>query len=226
MRSSDWSSDVCSSDLVEIRVVDPGAGNEGVDRQRLVAVGHGGRDLVGLQHHILALRDLVALHLVLRRHRLAGLLVDELAPDPVAGRPVQGVEGDTLGSRGRGVQGHAAGEFADLDEALPVGPRRHAATPGSARSEEHTSELQSLMRNSYAVFCLKKKKKINNQRHKKTINSHNHVNKNKTLNKQQYQLGITATNAQDTTINYIKHNNIHHNYMLTLQTQTPSHNTA
>src|SRR3546814_1440858 len=29
----------------------------------------------------------------------------------------------------------------------------------SVRSEEHTSELQSLMRNSYAVFCLKKKKK-------------------------------------------------------------------
>src|SRR3546814_1877868 len=29
------------------------------------------------------------------------------------------------------------------------------------RSEEHTSELQSLMRNSYAVFCLKKKKTIN-----------------------------------------------------------------
>src|SRR3546814_3690888 len=30
---------------------------------------------------------------------------------------------------------------------------------GPRRSEEHTSELQSLMRNSYAVFCLKKKKK-------------------------------------------------------------------
>src|SRR3546814_8659860 len=30
------------------------------------------------------------------------------------------------------------------------------------RSEEHTSELQSLMRNSYAVFCLKKKKNTNN----------------------------------------------------------------
>src|SRR3546814_5038889 len=29
------------------------------------------------------------------------------------------------------------------------------------RSEEHTSELQSLMRNSYAVFCLKKKKHMN-----------------------------------------------------------------
>src|SRR3546814_10014796 len=32
-----------------------------------------------------------------------------------------------------------------------------------ARSEEHTSELQSLMRNSYAVFCLKKKKKPSEQ---------------------------------------------------------------
>src|SRR3546814_3757927 len=32
-----------------------------------------------------------------------------------------------------------------------------------ARSEEHTSEIQSLMRISYAVFCLKKKKHINNQ---------------------------------------------------------------
>src|SRR3546814_10785365 len=31
-----------------------------------------------------------------------------------------------------------------------------------ARSEEHTSELQSLMRISYAVFCLKKKKKNSN----------------------------------------------------------------
>src|SRR3546814_6744837 len=31
---------------------------------------------------------------------------------------------------------------------------------GTIRSEEHTSELQSLMRISYAVFCLKKKKKI------------------------------------------------------------------
>src|SRR3546814_2102786 len=36
--------------------------------------------------------------------------------------------------------------------------------PGTrVRSEEHTSELQSLMRNSYAVFCLKKKKKKNTQ---------------------------------------------------------------
>src|SRR3546814_9695329 len=41
-------------------------------------------------------------------------------------------------------------------------------TASGNRSEEHTSELQSLMRISYAVFCLKKKKKKTNyQNHKK-----------------------------------------------------------
>src|SRR3546814_3883504 len=38
--------------------------------------------------------------------------------------------------------------------------RSCTGTPGPLRSEEHTSELQSLMRISYAVFCLKKKTKI------------------------------------------------------------------
>src|SRR3546814_1903289 len=37
-------------------------------------------------------------------------------------------------------------------------PAEVIAGHGAVRSEEHTSELQSLMRNSYAVFCLKKKK--------------------------------------------------------------------
>src|SRR3546814_7484537 len=37
------------------------------------------------------------------------------------------------------------------------------ATPDVSRSEEHTSELQSLMRISYAVFCLKKKKHTKNK---------------------------------------------------------------
>src|SRR3546814_2049649 len=44
------------------------------------------------------------------------------------------------------------------------------------RSEEHTSELQSLMRISYAVFCLKKKKKTNNQ----TCEQHYHLHINTT----------------------------------------------
>src|SRR3546814_6845451 len=41
----------------------------------------------------------------------------------------------------------------------PHCPRPAARLKQRARSEEHTSELQSLMRNSYAVFCLKKKTK-------------------------------------------------------------------
>src|SRR3546814_10707181 len=42
---------------------------------------------------------------------------------------------------------------------------RQAASVVRIRSEEHTSELQSLMRLSYAVFCLKKKKHINQHKH-------------------------------------------------------------
>src|SRR3546814_6892941 len=41
---------------------------------------------------------------------------------------------------------------------LVSGLRQHVIMSRLDRSEEHTSELQSLMRNSYAVFCLKKKK--------------------------------------------------------------------
>src|SRR3546814_3429133 len=43
-------------------------------------------------------------------------------------------------------------------------PDRSIVYTGDTRSEEHTSELQSLMRISYAVFCLKKK---NNKKHSK-----------------------------------------------------------
>src|SRR3546814_3570427 len=57
-------------------------------------------------------------------------------------------------------------------------PARHAAQHAKGvimgvRSEEHTSELQSLMRISYAVFCLKKK--INKQQ---PINQHRHTTTN------------------------------------------------
>src|SRR3546814_4631377 len=44
-------------------------------------------------------------------------------------------------------------------------PGRH----DKMKTEEHTSELQSLMRISYAVFCLKKKNNTTNQQHKQTI---------------------------------------------------------
>src|SRR3546814_4673659 len=45
--------------------------------------------------------------------------------------------------------------------------------PQSSRSEEHTSELQSLMRISYAVFCLKKKKHNKTPQKQKKYNSNN-----------------------------------------------------
>src|SRR3546814_2007265 len=46
-----------------------------------------------------------------------------------------------------------------LHQPLSRGLRRRFFQGGLGRSEEHTSELQSLMRISYAVFCLKKKNK-------------------------------------------------------------------
>src|SRR3546814_1736440 len=52
-----------------------------------------------------------------------------------------------------------------LDRSLRAQPRHPLPGPGiggEQRSEEHTSELQSLMRISYAVFCLKKKNTKNN----------------------------------------------------------------
>src|SRR3546814_12482132 len=68
----------------------------------------------------------------------------------------------------RPVHDALKGRFGLLGNAFPNGwrnRRRRAALAGlslavfMSRSEEHTSELQSLMRISYAVFCLKKKKK-------------------------------------------------------------------
>src|SRR3546814_1894113 len=53
------------------------------------------------------------------------------------------------------------------------------------RSEEHTSELQSLMRISYAVFCLKKKKKNRDRNSKK-------VHRKKQTEKQQKQTRMTG----------------------------------
>src|SRR3546814_4458161 len=63
---------------------------------------------------------------------------------------------------------------AKLDQEAPFADPQELADYDSiifgtpTRSEEHTSELQSLMRISYAVFCLKKKK------HKTELNTHTH----------------------------------------------------
>src|SRR3546814_10359811 len=98
MRISDWSSDVCSSDLVA-----------GLDRQRRAVDEVVDRD---------------------QRLQLAAeaFLIEQL-------------------DRGRRQRRGVAA----------LGGERKLVLPATDRSEEHTSELQSLMRISYAVFCLKKK---------------------------------------------------------------------
>src|SRR3546814_10327302 len=113
MRISDWSSDVCSSDLQEPA---PGA------------------DRVGGRSHCLSQAD-------------GGLPGFAGAHLPRAGGPLLSfMDGRT--------PSHATQRCA-------AGGSRALTLPGGApyieRSEEHTSELQSLMRTSYAVFCLKKK---------------------------------------------------------------------
>src|SRR3546814_1342103 len=81
-----------------------------------------------------------------------------------------------------GITGAAAESFDDHTFALELLETQDVlVVPGSSfnvpyrnhRSEEHTSELQSLMRISYAVFCLKKKK--NKTIKKKTIKSINRI---------------------------------------------------
>src|SRR3546814_3971005 len=128
MRISDWSSDVCSSDLFEFPV-------EIVQRLGLIVAG--GDDEVeeaALPEGYEALQ-LPADGML----RPAELVEDEL----ILAIPVVPVKpGSEAVERDWPVQ---------ADEEM--------------RSEEHTSELQSLMRISYAVFCLKKKK---NNRHKRT----------------------------------------------------------
>src|SRR3546814_10284143 len=115
MRISDWSSDVCSSDLL-------GAGNAGLgSKGTREAEAHFG------SHPHLSGRGFPGLH---------------------------GLHREPLGDRGAAVElaRRAQGRARDLPSDLP--PHQRAI----CRSEEHTSELQSLMRISYAVFCLKKTK--------------------------------------------------------------------
>src|SRR3546814_8371522 len=62
-----------------------------------------------------------------------------------------------------GLHGTTCARVGCMPSKLLIAAAEAAHTAASAaRSEEHTSELQSLMRISYAVFCLKKKTKIEN----------------------------------------------------------------
>src|SRR3546814_1544475 len=74
-----------------------------------------------------------------------------------------------------GIGGSALGPDLLVD-ALGRHSDRYDVAVVSNRSEEHTSELQSLMRISYAVFCLKKKKKTKEHRYRKQQNKQHYTN--------------------------------------------------
>src|SRR3546814_5224734 len=120
MRISDWSSDVCSSDLLNLRSVSAAYGKGQVLWDVALDIRPGeaatilGRNGVG-------------------KTTLMKTIMGQI---PVAGGYIY-INGDDV-------------------TAMSAHERSRA---GIGRSEEQTSELQSLMRISYAVFCLKKKKK-------------------------------------------------------------------
>src|SRR3546814_2838834 len=120
MRISDWSSDVCSSDLI--------------DRQLLAGGIEAGRA---------------------RLHRQQRALAGAIEPDLVQA-PWRAGRLQRLGDLER-LQGRVAADQR-LDQRAGGRAQVLQALIELRRSEEHTSELQSLMRTSYAVFCLKKKK--------------------------------------------------------------------
>src|SRR3546814_2110136 len=130
MRISDWSSDVCSSDLLAVYIQDP-----------LVTVMVGG--FVGTFP---------------QQVRIVG---EASVPQAIPYRANMTVLDVIIATGG-------LTEFADGNNTTLVRLDN--------RSEEHTSELQSLMRISYAVFCLKKKKQ-NTDHTKTTIKPRTYKNK-------------------------------------------------
>src|SRR3546814_8235579 len=139
MRISDWSADVCSSDLIG-SVADADWDAHANVARRIGPVDDllGHQDLVRDQMLLAFARD--------DRDRADADLVDR--PEALADR-------DHVARLDRAVH-----EQDDSGEKIPERLLKPEAD-GKARSEEHTSELQSLMRIPYAVFCLKQHNSTN-----------------------------------------------------------------
>src|SRR3546814_6948061 len=125
MRISDWSSDVCSSDL----------------RRSSVGAGPRAKEAVNVPHKF-AFRS--------NRDEVA-LVIPRVSSENRPFLPVGLVERDIiLGDRNFAIYD------APLWNLALIASRLHWVWIGTVRSEEHKYELQSIMRTSYAVFCLKK----------------------------------------------------------------------
>src|SRR3546814_10151352 len=120
MRISDWSSDVCSSDLK-------------------LAGRVSGTDVESAGDRVLA-----KVHALRAGQYLCRFDIDHATADPVAVTEINAVDEQARLLFEPRLQATIA-DTANIDRV------------GQKRSEEHTSELQSLMRNSYATFCLQKK---------------------------------------------------------------------
>src|SRR3546814_9695083 len=124
MRISDWSSDVCSSDLYRSELAELAA--KGADTLVLIDYGDG----AGMT--------------ILRQALENGFFSKFVGGD--------GMKTDAL------IDALGAENLAEFTTSAPIGAESAGLDVfNELRSEEHTSELQSLMRISYAVFCLKKK---------------------------------------------------------------------
>src|SRR3546814_5717564 len=141
LRISDWSSDVCSSDLERSaqpiigRLVSRGLSDEHADRHYVIVDAIDGRS-----HYV----DIGG-----HSEELTQNSIVRVTPRSVAVRKVDRTITEVAAAHG--------GRYS-IDNHLSHDPT------ATERSEEHTSELQSLMRNSYAVFCLKKKKNTKSNR--------------------------------------------------------------
>src|SRR3546814_6976019 len=127
MRISDWSSDVCSSDLFRTWI------GRGIAAGQSVGAGHirWGKAIKGLTGRLGEFTARYTGKVPGRGHRI---IVEVAASAPASGYAT------------------ATGEPLEWEWFISNRAQLRAAM----RSEEHTSELQSLMRISYAVFCLKK----------------------------------------------------------------------
>src|SRR3546814_7295360 len=131
MRISDWSSDVCSSDLLHhVDLLFP-------SRRRWRGRWENCR---------LA---------TIEREALGVVREDDLPGSQAPAAWLQYLRGGSSSQLKR-VAAHNHQDVVTLAALMAELVTLHAADAEHARSEEHTSELQSLMRTSYAVFCLKK----------------------------------------------------------------------
>src|SRR3546814_5323304 len=103
---------------------------------------------------------------------------DRLAIDPESPHFDQTVLERGIGIRFKGAERTDVEEYSMSEGWVRVALGKKVDRRG--RSEEHTSELQSLMRISYAVFCLKKKKKQQNKQ-KHNTKQQKYMTRNKSI---------------------------------------------